>query len=108
MFKGTFNNSVKDTITCSLVELARMIQNNIDFSFPPAGHPIAHAIFTGQLLISRKQASGWIKALEPLCEILSAAEMSTDEAWKCILIFTKAIFDDVWTVRAITLDKGNT
>ena len=60
------------------------------------------------LLISRKQASGWIKALEPLCEILSAAEMSTDEAWKCILIFTKAIFDDVWTVRAITLDKGNT
>ncbi len=34
--------------------------------------------------------------------------MSTDEAWESDLIFTKAIFDDVRTVRAITLDKGNT
>ena len=108
MFKGTFNNSVKDTITCSLVELAWMIQNAIDFSFPAAGHPIAHAVFTEQLLILRQQASGWIEALEPLYEILSAAGMSTDEAWARVLIFSKAIFDDVRTVRAITLDKGNT
>ncbi len=85
-----------------------MIQNFIDFSFPAAGHPIAHVVFTEQLLISRQQASGWIKALEPLYEILSAAGMSTDEAWERVLIFTKAIFDDVWMVRAITLDKGNT
>ncbi len=85
-----------------------MIQNAIDFFFPAAGHPIAHAVFTEQLLISRQQASGWIKALKPLYEILSAAGMSTDEAWESILIFTKAIFDDVRTVRAITLDKGNT
>ncbi len=85
-----------------------MIQNAIDFSFPAAGHPIAHAVFTEQLLISRQQASGWIKALEPLYEILSAAGMSSDEAWERVLIFTKAIFDDVWTVRAITLDKVNT
>ena len=34
--------------------------------------------------------------------------MSTDEAWERILIFTRAIFDDVRTVKAITLDKGNT
>ena len=46
VFKGTFNNGANDTITCSLVELARMIQNAINFSFPPAGLPIAHAIFT--------------------------------------------------------------
>jgi hypothetical protein len=32
VFKGTFNNGAKDTITCSLVELSRMIQNAIDFS----------------------------------------------------------------------------
>ena len=108
MFKGTFYNGTKDTITCSLVVLSQMIQNAIDFSFPAAGHPIAHAVFTEQLLISRQQASGWIKALESLYEILSAAGMSTDEAWERIFIFTKAIFDDVRTVRAITLDKGNT
>ena len=46
VFKGTFNNGANDTITCSLVELARMIQNAINFSFPPACLPIAHAIFT--------------------------------------------------------------
>ena len=108
VFKGTFNNGVKDTITCSLVELSCMIQNAIDFSFSTATHPIAHAVFTEQLLISRQQASGWIETLEPLYEILSAAGMSTDEAWERVLIFTKAIFDDVWTVRAITLDKGTT
>jgi hypothetical protein len=85
-----------------------MIQNAIDFSFPTATHPIAHAVFTEQLLISRQQASGWIEALEPLYEILCAAGVSTDEDWEHVLISTKTIFDDVWTVRAITLDKGNT
>ena len=106
MFKGTFNNGAKDTITCSLVELSRMIQNAIDFSFPSATHPIAHAVFTEQLLILRQQASEWIEALEPLYEILSAAGMSTDEVWERVLIFTKAIFGDVRTVRAITLERG--
>ena len=108
VFKGTFNNGAKDTIVSSRVELSRMIQNAIDFSFPPASHPIAHAVFTEQLLISRQQASGWIKALEPLYEILIAAGMSTEEAWEWVLIFTKAIFDDIRMVRVITLDKGNT
>jgi len=107
VFKGTFNNGAKDTITSSLVELSHMIQSAIDFSFPPATHPIAYAVFTEQLLISRQQASGWIEALKPLYEILSAAGMSTDEAWERVLIFTKAIFDDIRTVRVITLDKGN-
>ncbi len=106
VFKGTFNNGAKDTITCSLVELSRMIQNAVDFSFPSATHPIAHAVFTEQLLILRQQASGWIEALKPLYEILCAAGMSTDEAGERVLIFTKAIFDDVQTVRAIHFGQG--
>ena len=85
-----------------------MIQNAIDFLFPPANHPIAHTVFTEQLLISRQQASGWIEALEPLYKILSAAGMASDESWECLLIFTKAVFDDVRMVRALTLDKKNT
>ena len=108
VFKGTFNNRAKDTIITSLVELSRMIQNAIDFSFPAATHPIPHAVFTEQLLISRQQASGWIEALEPLYEIVIAAGMSTEEAWEQVLIFTKAIFDDIRMVRAIPLDKANT
>ncbi len=105
VFKGTFNNGAKESITSSLSEVSRMIQNAIDFSSPPATHPIPHAIFTEQLLISRQQASGWIEALEPLYEILSAAGMPSDEAWECVLIFTKAVCDDVRMVRALTLDK---
>jgi hypothetical protein len=88
VFKGMFNNGAKKSITSSLLEVSRMIQNAIDFLFPPATHPIAHAVFTEQLLISRQQASGWIEALEPLYEILSAAGMPSDEAWECVLIFT--------------------
>jgi hypothetical protein len=85
-----------------------MIQNAIDFSFLPATRPIAHAVFTEQLLILRQQASGWIEALEPLYEILSAAGMASDKAWERVLIFTKAVFDDVRTVRALTIYKKNT
>ncbi len=59
-----------------------MIQNAINFLFPPVTHPIAHTVFTEQLLVSRQQASGWIEVLEPLYEILLSAGMSTDEAWE--------------------------
>jgi hypothetical protein len=34
--------------------------------------------------------------------------MPTDEAWECVLIFTKAIHDNIRTVHALTLDKKNT
>ena len=106
-FKGTFNNGAKDGITSSLREVSGMIQNAIDFAFPLTTHPLAHAVFTEQLLLSRAQASEWIEALEPLYEILSSAGMTTDDDWERVLIFTKAVFDDVWTVRALTLDSKN-
>jgi hypothetical protein len=35
VFKGTFNNGAKESITSSLSEVLRMIQNAIDFLFPP-------------------------------------------------------------------------
>jgi hypothetical protein len=46
--------------------------------------------------------------LEPLYEILSLTGKSTEEAWEWVLIFTKAVFDDIRTVQALTLDKKNT
>ena len=107
-FKGTFNNGAKDTITCALREVSGMIQNAIDFAFPLTTHPLAHAVFTEQLLLSRAQASEWIDALEPLYEILSSAGMTSEDAWERVLIFTKAVFDDIRTVRALTLDTKNT
>jgi archaellum component FlaC len=58
--------------------------------------------------ISRVQATAWIDAIEPLYEILTAAGMTTDDAWERVLIFCKAVFDDIRTVRAITLDTKNT
>jgi hypothetical protein len=82
VFKGAFNNGAKESVTSSLLEVLRMIQNAIHFLFPPATHPIAHTVFTEQLLVLRQQTSGWIEALEPLYEILVAAGMSTDEAWE--------------------------
>ena len=47
--------------------------------------------------MSRAQASEWIDALEPLYEILSSAGMTSDDAWERVLIFTKAVFDDIRT-----------
>ena len=86
-----------------------MIQNAIDFTFPLTLQPLAHAVFTEQLLLSRAQASEWIEALEPLYEILSSAGMTSDDAWEQVLIFSKAVIDDIRTVlRALTLDSKNT
>lgn len=106
-FKGTFNNGAKDSLTSSLAEVSRMIQNAIDYAFPLATQPLPHAIFTEQLLLARGQVTAWVDALEPLYEILSSSGMSPDDAWERVLIFTKAVFDDVRTVRALTLDKNN-
>ncbi len=64
-------------------------------------------MFTEQLLLARSQASGWLDSLKPLYEILAAARMPTEDVWERVLIFTKAVFDDVRTVRALTLDKKN-
>jgi hypothetical protein len=85
-----------------------MIQKVIDFAFPLMTHPLPGAVFTQQLLLARAQASAWLDALEPLYEIQSLAGMPTEESWECILIFTKAVFDNIRTVRALTLDKKNT
>ena len=85
-----------------------MIQNAIDFAFPLTALPLAHAVFTKQLLLSRAQATVWVDAIEPLYKILAAVGMSPDDAWERVLIFCKAVFGDIWTVRAITLDSKNT
>ena len=107
-FKGTFNNRAKDSITSSLRKVSGMIQNVIDFAFPLTLQPLAHAVSTEQLLLSRAQASEWIEDLEPLYKILSLVGMTSDDAWEQVLIFSKAVFDDIWTVRALTLDSKNT
>ncbi len=65
-------------------------------------------MFTEQLLLAKAQALAWADALEPLYEILSLAGMPTEEAWERVLIFNKAVYDDIRTVRALTLDKKNT
>ncbi len=85
-----------------------MIQNAIDFAFPLTSHPLPHAVFTEQLLLARSQASAWIDVLEPLYEILCSAGMSSKDALECVLIFTRAMFDNICTVCALTLDKKNT
>jgi hypothetical protein len=54
VFKGRLNNGAKEAITSSLTKVLCMIQNAIDFLFLPATHPIAHTVFTEQLLISRQ------------------------------------------------------
>ena len=83
-----------------------MIQNAIDFAFPLTLQPFAHAMITEQLLLSRAQASEWLEALEPLYEILSSAGMTSDDAWERVLIFFN-VFDDIRTVRALTLNSKN-
>ena len=75
-----------------------MIQNAIDYAVPLATRPLPHAIFTEQLLLARAQTTAWVDALEPLYEILSSSGMSPNDAWECVLIFTKAVFDDIRTV----------
>ncbi len=97
-FKGTFNDGAKDGITSPLWEVAGMIKNAINFAFPLTSHLLTHAVFTEQLLLSRAQATEWIEALKPLYKILPSVGTPLDDAWEGVLIFTKAVFDDVRVV----------
>jgi hypothetical protein len=60
VLKGTFNNGAKVSITSSLLEVLRMIQNAIDFLFLPATHPIDHAVVTEQLPTHLEATSLWM------------------------------------------------
>jgi hypothetical protein len=51
-FKGAFINGAKDSIMSALCEVLGMIQNAIDFASLLTTQPLAHAIFTEQLLLS--------------------------------------------------------
>ena len=104
-FEGTFNNGGKDRLKIDLRDTKDSLQNAIEFSFPIETHATAHAIFTEQLSLSYDQAVAWLESLTPLFKTMKTGGLADDEAWSRVLVYTKALMEDIKTVRSLSLEK---
>ena len=89
-----------------LQEVKDMLQNAIDFAFPINELPTQHGVFTEQLRRSYEQAIGWLDSLTPLYKTMKNGGLSSSEAWNRCLIYSKALFDDIKTVRSLSAEKS--
>ena len=104
-FEGTFNNGASDRLKTDLRDTKDSLQNAIDFNFPIETHASAHAIFTEQLSLSYDQAVAWLESLTPLFKTMKTGGLADDEAWSRVLVYTKALMEDIKTVRSLSLEK---
>ena len=81
------------------------LQNAIDFAFPIEKQGTMHAVFTAQLGLSYDQAVAWLESLAPLFKTMKTGGLSDAEAWSRVLVYTKALMEDVKTVRALSATK---
>ena len=65
-----------------------------------------HAVFTEQLSLSYDQAIGWLESITPLFKTMKTGGLSDLKAWNRVLVYTKALFDDIKTVRALRKTVG--
>ena len=105
-FEGTFNNGAHDRMKNDLRDVRESLQNAIDFAFPIDKKGTMHAVFTEQLTMSYDQAVAWVESLTPLFKTMKTGGLSDMEAWSRVLVYTKALFEDIKTVRALSASKN--
>ena len=105
-FEGTYNNGVYDRMKTDLRDTKDSLQNSIDTAFPIDTAGQAHAIFAKQLMLSYDQATAWLAPLNPLFKIMKTGGLSNDEAWNRVLVYAKALFEDIKTVRALLAEHS--
>ena len=103
-FEGLFNNGGFDIMLADLKDTRETLQNSIDASFPIDTHGTLHAIFSEQLSISYQQAVGWLQSLIPLFKTMKSGGLTNEDAWTRVLVYSKALFEDVKTVRHLSAD----
>ena len=99
-FEGTLNNGAHDRMKNDLRDVRESLQNAIDFAFPIDKKGTMHAVFTEQLTMSYDQAVAWVESLTPLFKAMKTGGLLDMEAWSRVLVYTKALFEDIKTVRA--------
>jgi len=104
-FEGVFNNGGFDIMLADLKDTRETLQNSIDASFPIDTHGTLHAIFSEQLSLSHQQAVGWLQSLIPLFKTMKSGGLTNDDAWTRVLVYSKALFEDVKTVRHLSADS---
>ena len=105
-FRGDYNNGTYNNMKRALTSVRDMTQNAIDFAFPVSQQPVPHGVFTHQCRKSYEQAVGWLESLTPLYENLTAGGLNSKEAWNRVLVYTKALFEDIKTVRTVAMTKS--
>ena len=55
--------------------------------------------------MSYDQAIAWLESLTPLFKTMKTRGLADDEAWSRVLVYTKALMEDIKTVRSLSLEK---
>jgi len=82
------------------------LQNAIGFAFPIDSKGTMHAVFTEQLSLSYDQAVARLESLSPLFKTTKTGGLSDGEDWSRVLVYTKALMEDVKTVRSLSASKN--
>ncbi|KAL3770242.1 hypothetical protein ACHAWO_009556 [Cyclotella atomus] len=99
-FEGDYNNGTHLRLKRSLNQVAKAIENGIDYHFPIASRPLANAVFKEQARVSLTQCIEFLDSISPLYKNIQGSGMSDKDAWQRVLVFAKQLFVDVATVRA--------
>jgi len=105
-FEGSYGNGASDRLKTDLRDTKDSLQNAVDSAFPIDTAGQAHAIFTDQLTVSYDQATAWLASLNPLFNTMKTGGLSNEEAWNRVLVYTKALFEDIKTVRALSAERS--
>jgi hypothetical protein len=104
-FEGTFQDGASQRMKTSLMEVRDMIKNAINFAYPNTEDSVVNLVLIDQLDKSYEQACGWLESLAPLYKTMKKGNMSSPLAWHCCLVFTKALFEDIKTVRHVSAER---
>jgi hypothetical protein len=99
-FEGDYNNGTHLRLKRSLNQVAKAMENGIDYHFPAASRPLANAVFKEQTRVSLTQRIEFLDSISPLYKNIQGSGMSDKDAWQRVLVFAKQVFVDVATVRA--------
>ena len=62
-------------------------------------------MFTEQLSLSYDQCVAFLESLAPLFKTMKTGGLGDDEAWSRVLVYTKALLEDIKIVRALSVEK---
>ena len=104
---GLYTNGTKLLFKSNVQANIRNFQNAINTEYTRGNARQVNEVFSDMVRQAGAQALMFIDTVEPLADIMEAAGMTPEEAWKRAALYPKALFDAIKMVK-VTVPKGMT